>query len=169
MFYAVTYAASAKGSTAVAVRCEKCAQKYYYKLTCTAIARGGALYGIGQEKAKRFARRMAKKKLSQMLETEIRAVPCPHCGWYQEEMIPVLRESHLRSLRTCGISFLVVGCICGPIAAMGAIDQISQTGQFGELLYVFGVPAVIGLVVGGILQVVRWHKNARFDPNDPEK
>jgi hypothetical protein len=170
MFVAVTYSASAKGSTAVAVRCEKCSQKYYYKLTCTAIGRGSAPYGIGQEKAKQLARRMARQKLWEMLDTEIRAVPCPHCGWYQEAMLPLLRKPRLKRLQTVGWTILIVG---------GGFAFLAGVLFYGVLVQRPGVsltePIVVGLfslpflLTGAVLLLVRRHLNASFDPNDPEK
>jgi hypothetical protein len=169
VFFAVTYTASAKGSTAVAVRCEKCAQKYYYKLTCTAIGRGSAPYGIGQEKAKQLAQRMAKKKLWEMLDTEIRAVPCPHCGWYQQAMLRLLRKPGLKLMLQMGVITLIAGCIfvfCAGVSFRSVSDPKLKTPI--ETVYLFACTALAFLLVGTALLLVRRRQYARFDPNDPE-
>jgi hypothetical protein len=170
MFYVgVNYSVTLKGSAPVAVRCENCGQKYYYLLVCTAVGRGQAPYGLGAETAKRNARRAAQRRLDRMLDTEIAAVPCPHCGWYQRAMLPLLRKPRLKGMRTLGVVGLVVGGVIGFIGGAIILGELDRS-PITSLL----VPCVIALVglafllAGATLLLVRRHRNAHYDPNDPE-
>jgi hypothetical protein len=166
MFYVgVNHTATVKGSTAVAVRCEKCFQKYYYHLVCTAVGASEAPYGIGAEAAKKRARKQARLRLRRLLETEIAAVPCPHCGSYQEAMFPVLRKPRLKGLRKFGIVLLVIG----GLAALVATAMTDRPNGFDRatLGVAWSIAPTLVLGGGGVL-LLRRHKNATYDPNDPE-
>lgn len=165
----VNYTATVKGSTPVAVRCEKCGHKYYYLLVCTAVGRGQAPYGLGAEAAKERARAAAERQLRRMLETEIVPVPCPQCGWYQEEMIPQLKAPRLRWMRFVGISGVVVGGLVAVVATLltAASGERHSTIEPAAVVVAWGVTAIT--LLGGIaLLLVRRHKNAGYDPNNPE-
>jgi hypothetical protein len=168
-YVGVKYTASARGSTAVAVRCEKCFQKYYYHLICTGVGRGEAPYGLGAETAKKRARQAARRHLERLLETEIAPVPCPGCGHYQDNMIPKLREPRLRGLRTFGVYTAVVGGVLSGVATIVTMMYLDKPQNMDiAAVQIFWGLAVIALLVefGAILW--RRYKNSCYDPNDPE-
>lgn len=170
MFYfGIKYTARVQGSTAVAVRCEKCFEKYYYQLVCTAVGRDSAPYGIGIETAKKRARQNAKRKLRRMLETAIASVPCPHCSYYQETMIPRLRAPRLRWLRKFGVYSAVVGGILAAVAAIVTMMHIDKPEKMDiVMVQVFWAFPVIPLLCAAAALLVRRHKNSHYNPNDPE-
>ncbi|HEX5272407.1 MAG TPA: hypothetical protein VFW33_18045, partial [Gemmataceae bacterium] len=166
-------AAKATGSTAVAVRCEKCWHKYYYKLTRTAVGRCDAPYGLGEAKCKKQARRTARRMLRRMLEHDVDPVPCPQCGWVQAEMVRVLRELRHRKLRLWGLLSVVAAGIAGTFTLVFGVGYLSPApgrdiNSYLIGLYTFGVPTAVGLTVGPGLQLVRLFLNSRFTPNDAD-
>jgi hypothetical protein len=62
------------GYTSVAVRCEGCGRKYYYRLERTV---------RGEADTDDQARRMARRNLKAALGRDIDPVPCPDCGRFR--------------------------------------------------------------------------------------
>jgi hypothetical protein len=148
------------GTIAVAVRCRQCGEKYYYKLTRTARGEGQSV---------RQARANAKQRLRRMLEYGIEAVPCPHCGWFQKKMVPLLHRRRLTGLRAYGVAALIVGGVVAAVAA-AFLDTYLDHGDGNALragLALLRVAAV-PLLAGVVLLLVRYRKNAAYDANDPE-
>jgi hypothetical protein len=169
VYVGVNYRATVQGSTAVAVRCEKCFQKYYYQLVCTAVGRSQAPYGLGAEGAKKRALQNARRRLRRMLDTEIVAVPCPHCGLYQEKMVSLLKVGRLEGLRILGIIGAVLGGVAAIIAAILTMAHMDKPDDIAPVVVevAWGVTAIV--LLGGIgALLLRRHKNAIYDPNDPE-
>jgi hypothetical protein len=148
------------GETAVAVHCENCRRKYYYRLKRSARA---------EATSKDQARLIAKQRLCRKLDGDIDPVPCPSCGWLQEEMVPLLRTPRLRWMQHLGIATLVIGAIfCIPLFLY--FDPTTRPADKPSL----PLAVVSGsLVVWGGLSMLtmlgmRSYLNARYDPNDPE-
>jgi hypothetical protein len=150
------------GSTPVAVRCENCKGKYYYELKRT--AKGGAL-------DKWVARAVARQRLRRMLASDCEAVPCPECGWYQEEMVPLVRRSHRRWLQHVGMAVGFLGPLCFlPAFILILIEPRDPEVKEWTFPIMFGGFAA-GFFLGFctmIVMVLRNALNARYDPNDPE-
>jgi hypothetical protein len=116
-----------------------------------------------------MAREMARQRLRDMLRHHIDPVPCPRCGWFQEEMLPLLRNRRLQWLRGLGITCLVLG----GLAAAGTTGWAQhRIGRHVEpplpTLLAAVAAAAIALVLGAALLFVRHLNIARYDPNDPE-
>ena len=88
----VRYRALAEGSVARFVTCEQCGQGYGYWLDRTTMGTASSYFLIGRDGASQRAWDRAKDTLRRRLQTECDAVPCPHCGWYQEHMIAQARH-----------------------------------------------------------------------------
>jgi hypothetical protein len=162
-----------EGSTAVSVRCEKCGQKYHYQLDCTAVGVSNASYGFGEKGMQERAWKLAERRLRDLLDTEIAAVPCPHCGWYQKAMVDLLRKRRRsRGMEQYGPVGIVIGLagVLGPLA-IGFFNEEAQpdkTTPPPALWYALSACAALVLLAGlGLIVYGRW-KNAAFDPNDPE-
>ncbi|HEX5269649.1 MAG TPA: hypothetical protein VFW33_04135 [Gemmataceae bacterium] len=159
-----------EGSTAVTVRCEKCGQKYYYRLDCTAVGQCSAPYGFGVNGVRERAWKLAKRRLRDRVETELSAVPCPHCGWYQDEMVDLLRKRRSPGVEKywpVGVAFGLAGVI-GPLAIVFHEDALPVQTMPPVLGYALSACAALLLLAGLGSVLYRRHKGATFDPNDPE-
>ncbi len=163
------------GSTGVAVRCEKCERKFYYKLICKAFGRANLVPLADREDTRRTALGRAKQKLRELLETQIVPVPCPECGWYQRDMVPLLRAQQSPRLNKYGVAGLFLGPL---VAAVGfALASASSGGPVVQQrggarlalgLGLLGLGAVLA-VAGLLLLVIRWYRFQKsYDPNEPK-
>jgi hypothetical protein len=152
--------ASAAGSTVVAVRCENCRNKYYYELN-----RAVRTFESGRERA----RKAAEHQLRQRLDNDIDPIPCPHCGWFQKEMISLLRSWRLRWMKVLGIIGLAASV---PISFVGIAlsDQRNQQRINIEprVKYLIWGLYIFTLLGAALLFLVRNVRNSKYDPNDPE-
>ena len=92
----VDFDAAATGATWQNVTCEKCHKPYHYALVRDANASVRAAYGMMQASAERRAEKTAEYRLMKLLERGVDLVPCPACGWYQDDMV---REGRRRTAR----------------------------------------------------------------------
>jgi hypothetical protein len=164
------------GSTGVAVRCEKCEHRYYYKLVCKAFGRANLVPLANPEDSRRTATGRAKQKLKELLGSQIAPVPCPECGWYQRDMVPLLRTGHLPGLRKYGAAGLIAGGLLGVVgfvvaqAATGGAPVARQLGNARVLLGLALLGLGVLLAVAGVAAFLfRWFTSAsNFSPNDPK-
>jgi hypothetical protein len=144
------------GFTSVAVRCESCGRKYYYRLE---------RIGRGEGNTKQQASRTAERHLLKSLDNGIDAVPCPHCGWFQKEMIPLLREPRLRWMMWLG----VVGALINgfPFVLLLTFYLGGYPGQSDgpslQTVIILGA----GFLTSIALLASRAMLNRLYDPNDP--
>jgi hypothetical protein len=162
------------GSTGVAVRCEKCDRNFYYKLICKAFGRANIVPLADPENSRRTALSRANQKLRELLETQIAPVPCPDCGWYQRDMVPLLRARQSPRLNKYGVA----GLLSGPLVAAAGFAMatassdgpvVQQTG--GARLVGFGLLGLgaVLAVAGLLLLVIRWYRSQKsYDPNEPK-
>jgi hypothetical protein len=162
------------GSTGVAVHCEKCEHEFYYKLVCKAFGRANLGPLTSREDAQRTAAGRAKQKLRELVKTQIAPVPCPQCGCYQQNMVPLLRARQSPRLNKYGLAGLLLGPLVVAVgfAITGATSggPVGQGGgaRFALGLGVMGVGAVLA-VAGLLLLVIRWYRSqTSYDPNDPK-
>jgi hypothetical protein len=148
------------GSTVVATRCQQCAERYRYRLKRTA---------WGQSPNKAMAREAARERLRLLLRRQIDPVPCPRCGWFQEEMISLLRGRRLRWLRTLGIFCLSLGGVGAAFVFVWLKNSLEQGTRLTTTTFLaVSALAVIPLLGGAAFLVLRVVQNANYDPNDPE-
>jgi hypothetical protein len=113
------------------------------------------------------AEEQARRRLIRALEHEIDAVPCPACGWFQQNMIPILRAARNRWMfyTALGLIFVLVFALLSTwVIYLGS----RQTPEW--LVILLGVDAgIAGLAVG--LFVYRRVRSASWDPNtsDPQE
>jgi hypothetical protein len=156
-FWLLSKNVKVRGSTVVGTRCQQCGEKYHYQLKRAA---------WGQNPSKTMAREMAQKQLRGKLRNDIDPVPCPDCGWFQEEMVLLLRERRLRWLRALGIACVALGMALGLGVAIWAQEQLVSP-TVATLLAALAI-AVVPLLGGAAFLLLRHFDNARYDPNDPE-
>ena len=168
--------ATVTGSTGVAVRCEECEHRFYYKLVCKAFGRANVVPLADPEDTRRTALGRAKQKLKELLETQIAPVPCPECGSYQRDMVPLLRTRHLPHLRRFGVAALIVGGLLAvvgfAIAHAGAAGApvVQRLGSPQVLLGLFflGLGALLGAAGVAAILFRRFKATSNYDPNDPK-
>jgi hypothetical protein len=148
------------GLTAVAVRCESCRRKYHYRLKRTVRA---------EAMSREQARRRAKQLLLRKLDCDIDPVPCPSCGCYQEEMLPLLLRPRLRWMQNLAIAGFALSLFCC-VPVFLYFDPSTRQANKPPLPLVIagGAAAVLGGFSSITLLGLRGYLNARYDPNDPE-
>jgi hypothetical protein len=83
---------TAKATTLKLVSCANCQQPFGYLLDVEATGEDVDLLGLDHQRSLKRARAQAKQRIVQKGHTGFRPVPCPHCGFYQDEMAQQLRE-----------------------------------------------------------------------------
>src|SRR4051794_12319726 len=86
------YVAAVQGAVWKFVSCEHCRQRYAYLLELEATGDDHDLLFLDREGSAERARAKAEQNLAQKSRNVVLPVPCPHCGWYQEDMSRVLKE-----------------------------------------------------------------------------
>src|SRR5688500_8388035 len=109
MPFHVDFSAAASGASWRTVHCEKCNKPYHYALVRRAEATVTAAYGFGQGSAEDRADKTAQAKLMKRLEGDVEIVPCPICGWVQEDMVREARRRTARWLMYLAMVALAVG------------------------------------------------------------
>jgi hypothetical protein len=164
--YATEYTATLSGSVLKLVPCEHCGAEYVYQLERSAQGSGTSFLFLDNDGAQARASARAEAELRQLLERGVDLVPCPKCGWYQANMLPVARRQAYRGMRNAGLC-LLIGVI--PLALIGGLINAAAGGAPG------GDPAIpwpvflAGLIVLGLagagLLVARVVRSASYDPN----
>jgi hypothetical protein len=142
------------------VTCEKCNCKYCYMVVRRVATRRTAAYGIREDKALNNAQVDAQNRVNRLLATAVEPVACPDCGWFQSDMVEVLRRRKTNWLMQA--AFLV-----GLIAVVGATVCFltwSSTGAADSLWLGIALSVVAGIlpVAAGVL---RKSLLMHFDPN----
>jgi len=146
--------AAVQGAVWKFVSCAQCQQRYAYLLQLEATGEDHDLLFLDGEGSAERARAKAEQNLVQKSHNVVLPVPCPNCGFYQDDMSRRLKEgASINSLQIAGV--VIAGLSLIPLA--------------------FGIPYIwvvtIVLVVAG-LALLAWGYVVAFcfDPNagDPE-
>ena len=148
------HVAAVQGAVWKFVSCAHCQQRYAYLLELEATGEDYDLLFLDQEGSAERARVKAEQNLLQKSRNIVLAVPCPTCGFYQDDMSRRLKEEALiNPLQIAGVVIAALSLV--PLA--------------------FGIPYIwvltIVLAVTGLTLVTWGYVLAfRFDPNadDPE-
>jgi hypothetical protein len=141
--------ATARGSAWKLVSCEHCQQRYAYLLDLEAIGEAHDLLFLNEKDAAERARMHAEHNLLQKTRNCVRPIPCPNCGFYQEEMSRQLKEEAWIN------RFQVVGAV---LAVLSFIPLAFDVALIWALTLVL---AAAGLTLVAYGYVVAF----RFDPN----
>ncbi len=104
--------------------CSECGADYWYVVNVEVRSSRKSPYGLVNKGMEEAARKSAEKKLARAYEKPFPAA-CPKCGYYQEDMLPILKWKHLDYLRTIGIALVVVGVIT-LLVMIGGLNQPKQ-------------------------------------------
>jgi len=163
--------ATLTGKTIKATPCEGCGHTYYYLLARTLHVTLSAADELlaGTEGGWHQAMHRAHKTLEQMLAGESDPVPCPVCGWYQQDMLARARELRFRGLLTYpAVAWLLLGVLSG--IAAGLLTDASRRGAPEEgisptILVLAWSVAASGLLIGAACLLARWRRRRCYDPN----
>jgi hypothetical protein len=150
----VTHVAAVQGAVWKFVTCAQCQQRYAYLLELEATGENHDVLFFDGEGAAERARAKAEQNLLHKCRNVVIPVPCPACGWYQEDMTRKLKEeASINPLQIAGAAIAVIAFV--PLAL--SIPYI-------WVLTVFLALSGLALVILGYMLAFR------FDPNagDPE-
>jgi hypothetical protein len=140
-----TYTATVSAQTLKSACCENCNGTYFYQMQCTAQGQGSSPYYLDNDGAQRRSQAAAQKNLQKLLNG-ILPIRCPDCGFYQQDMVRILRgTSGTRWLLYIGIFPLLIGLL------MLLCENYEAGG------YTF--------VAGATLVSLWWALRSTFDPN----
>src|ERR1700761_3881266 len=86
------HVAAAAGTVWKSVTCECCGSKYAYLLELTATGEDHDLFHLDRQGSMKPAQAKAQENLERKGRNLVVPVPCPGCGFYQQEMSRHLKE-----------------------------------------------------------------------------
>jgi hypothetical protein len=164
--YAQTFTATTTGSLLKIVQCEKCSRYYGYELVAKVSASDTSFLFLDNEGASSRAVTAAETKLLHTLEASCLPVPCPTCGWYQQNMILRMRGNYLKWMRTVAL-WLVLLPFFSCLGFGWLVQESQKSGQglpSGASWGVWSLWIFTGILVSG-LPLVRRYLSSRYDPN----
>jgi hypothetical protein len=96
------YHTTVKGSALRTVVCEKCQTEFVYVLKRQVLGTAISVLDLNNRGAQEQAVKRANANLRKVLARDQDPVPCPGCGWYQQSMIPLLRQAHRQGMSFTG-------------------------------------------------------------------
>lgn len=156
------------------VKCEHCPTEYVYYAQRTATAFGHSPFMLDDKGATYRAECEANEHLRKRLLVEAHPVPCPVCGWYQNNMIGAYRKQFYGWMRQLGgfIAGFSPMMFIGTIAYFECVSKPHRDRDPSYPFYVAGGWAALFLVVGLTILKLRSVRQQQFDPNheiDSEK
>jgi hypothetical protein len=148
------HVAAVRGAVWKFVSCAHCKQRYAYLLEVEATGEDHDLLFMDGERSAERARAQAEQNLLQKSRNCVLPVPCPMCGYYQDDMSRQLKEEVWTN----------------PVQMVGAaIAMLSLLPLAFDIAYNWVLTLVLA-VVGLALLAYGYVLVVRFDPNagDPE-
>jgi hypothetical protein len=158
------YSCTKAGAVLKVVHCECCGAAYGYQLKRSARGEGSSFLSLDDEGAAARAASRAEVELRDKLERGVDAVPCPACGWYQQDMLLKARSKHRYGMLYTGLC-LTIGLI--PVAVIGVVIN-SEFGWNTDGAIPW--PILLGglffcLMIGLGLILAKFVLAATYDPN----
>jgi hypothetical protein len=150
----ITRVATVQGAVWKFVSCAHCRQRYAYLLELEATGEDHDLLFLDGEGSAERARANAEEDLSLKSRNIVLPVPCPHCGFYQDDMCRELKaEASINSLQIAGVV----------VAALSLVPLAFGIPYIWVLTIIMAVAGLVLLASGYVLAF-------RFDANagDPE-
>jgi len=159
------YMSTMSGAVFKLVACEHCGTEYFYQLKRVATGQGTSLLFLDNQGAAERAASCAEETLRLKLYCGVDLVPCPACGWYQQNMVAKARRQHRRWMLNAG-ACLTIGLI--PVTFFGMVFNAVQRGgpAIPWPLFFAGIGSLAILGIG--LMVAKCILAARYDPNSQE-
>lgn len=160
----VDFHATSAGAAWQTVHCERCNNPYHYALVRRGEATVRAAFGVGQSSAETRAEKTSQYRLMQALEKGVEIVPCPSCGWVQDDMV---REARRRTARW--LLFLAALCfgagVCLAIYPLGESLSVADPEVTPAEKNRATVGFLIGLGAAIALLIVRRTIQSTINPN----
>ncbi|OWK36241.1 hypothetical protein [Fimbriiglobus ruber] len=161
--------ARARRSCSKCVTCEKCHETFTYCMSREAFGEDKSVFSNTREVAWRKAEQNAEEIVQRMLQEESDPIPCPSCGWVQEEMIRSVRRRSYTGLKNLGNAFLLF------IAGVFALTVLylfllvfsykwENNALYGACEFVGVCTAILGTPYL-LLWLLRWGLNSLYNPN----
>jgi hypothetical protein len=148
------HVAAVRGAVWKFVSCSHCQQRYAYLLELEATGEDHDLLFLDGKGSAERAQAQAEQNLLQKSRNVVLPVPCPNCGWYQDDMSKMLRdEASINRVQ-------IVGLVIAVISLIPLMFDMATT----------WVLTLLGALVGLTLAIYGTVLALRFDPNvgDPE-
>jgi hypothetical protein len=148
------HVAAIRGALWKVVSCDHCQQRFAYLLELEATGEDHDLLFLDGEGSAERARARAEQNLLQKSQTCVLPVPCPNCGFYQDDMARLLKEQAWIN------PFQAAGAV---IAVLSFLPLAFDIAWGWVLTVVLGLAGLAVLAYGYVVAF-------RFDPNagDPE-
>jgi cation transport ATPase len=144
----VEFACVLSGSVYKVVRCANCKGMFAYQMARSAMGTGESVFFLNNEAAQERALNEAQRKLVHALNSECDAVPCLHCGLYQESMMPVLRKNHRRWMFTTATLLTIPIMILG---LMTYLNLVSTEQNVRDATIYFAAAMMLVFFAGGLI------------------
>jgi hypothetical protein len=158
------YSCIMTGAVLKVVHCACCGVVYIYQLKRLVRGEGYSFLSLDNEGATARAASKAEAELHDTLERSVDPVPCPACGWYQQNMLLKARKEHRSGMLYTGL-YVTIGLI--PVAIIGAMINggIERNGDAVIPWPVFLGGLSFWLMLGVGLMVTKFILAATYDPN----
>jgi hypothetical protein len=154
----------ATGARVKYVTCEKCQTEYAYELIRTGMGEGNAPFFLGQASAAARAKKRAHEQLEKRLASEAELVPCPTCGWVNEDLIKAYRASRYRWLVWALLpSALFLGLLA--FSLLAALARMVGVPEWEARVVTAGLLAAYTALSLILILPLRGRLLGRIDPN----
>jgi hypothetical protein len=156
----------AKGTIEKTISCEQCGSIYVYQTTRVAwvtVDESLLPFPKSSQEMKK-ARQKAENDLPGVLDRAVDPVPCPVCGWYQSNMIPLVRKALYEWMILVAVFLGFIGCLLFPVTVHFNTDSAKSI--LDGILIAANVACF--LIAGGLV-IIRSICCARYDPNEDDR
>ena len=167
--YALDYTATVSGQIPKFVTCEKCTMEYVYLMQRSAQGEGTSFLFLNNAGAQDRAQAEAEAALFRKLQKSCDLVPCPSCGWYQNDMVLRSRKLLHRWI-TPVLWFITPGAIVVLLLALVSTAAIIKNPKNVPLqMVIWSWPGAL-LLTFAVIASLRWRRKRRacYDINQEE-
>lgn len=163
LYVGMRYTSFVVGRQIEQVTCEKCQTQFCYELTRIGTGVSHSPYFLDEASAPNRAQGRAQGDMGKRLQREAEMVPCPKCGWVNEDLIKVYRKLKYRRLPWLAVAIVPVGFFAalflgaGLARVFGGDSDVPWMSRLALLIVCLSSPAWIFLLRG-------WLRR-RIDPN----
>ena len=164
--YAMNYTSTVRARIPKLVACEQCSFEYVYIMERTGQGTGTSMLFLDNSGAQDRAAASAHNEVMMKLERSCDPVPCPACGWYQQQMVIRARYLRYRWMTTTAIVLFIVS----GFFLLFALGFTMVKGDEADVVTLVCVWGVLGLVAGLVVlcPILKRRWTQQYDPNQEE-